>query len=189
MENNKLYIKNMVCRRCILVVTRELERLKLNPVFVVLGEVILSNPLTAEKRQRIKEALHPLGFELTDSKQVRLIQQIKNSIIELIHQQNSDLKIKLSDYLAHKLHTDYSTLSTLFSETEGITLEKYFIAQKIERVKEPLIYDELTLSQIADLLHYSSTAHLSSQFKKVTGFTPSYFKQLGAQRRKPLDEV
>ncbi|MCD8261362.1 MAG: AraC family transcriptional regulator [Bacteroides sp.] len=172
-----------------MVVTRELEKLKLTPVSVVLGEVTFSDPLTAEKRQQIKEALHPLGFELTDSKQARLIQQIKNAIIELIYEKNSDLKIKLSDYLADKLHTDYSTLSTLFSETEGVTLEKYFIAKKIERVKELLIYDELTLSQIADLLHYSSTAHLSSQFKKVTGLTPSYFKELGAQRRKPLDEV
>lgn len=185
----KLYIKNMVCHRCILVVQDELARLGHPPVQVRLGEVELKREPTEGEKELIAQRLHGFGFELMDDKRSRLIGQIKSTIIELVHQHNSELKANLSDYLSEKLHHDYSHLSHLFSEVEGTTIEKYFIAQKIERVKELLVYDELTLSEIAHQLHYSSVAHLSNQFKKVTGLTPSYFKTIGADKRKPLDRV
>ncbi|MCC8153439.1 MAG: AraC family transcriptional regulator, partial [Tannerellaceae bacterium] len=134
--------------------------------------------------------LTAVGFELLDDKRTQLIEKIKSIIIELVHHENSDLKINLSDYLTDKIssHT-YHYLSNLFSETETITIEKYFIAQKIERVKELLAYDELTLNEIADQLNYSSTAHLSTQFKKITGLTPSQFKKRIHKNRTPLDSI
>ena len=120
---------------------------------------------------------------------MQLIEQVRHLVIDLVHHKNSALRTNLSDYLTEHLHHDYSALSKLFSEVTGTTIEKYFIAQKIERVKELLVYDELSLSQIADLLNYSSTAHLSAQFKSVTGMTPSRFKQEKKNLRKPLDAV
>ncbi|KKX47548.1 AraC family transcriptional reguator [Sphingobacterium sp. IITKGP-BTPF85] len=134
-------------------------------------------------------ALDPLGFEVIDDKKCRIIERIKNIIIELVHNRDSDIKTNLSDVLSNKLHHDYNYLSNLFSEVEGTTIEKYFIAQKIEKVKELLVYDELSLSEIAFRLNYSSVAYLSNQFKKVTGLTPSHFKQIKEDKRKPLDEV
>jgi AraC-type DNA-binding domain-containing proteins len=189
MQDNKLYIKNMVCNRCILVVREQLTRLGLEPVEVKLGTVIFRKPLTKEERTAIQDKLEPLGFELIDDKRIQTIEQVKNTIIQLVHHQNSRLKINLSDYLADKLHHDYSYISNLFSEYENTTIEQYFIAQKVERVKELLVYDELTLSEIAHLLNYSSPAHLSSQFKKVTGLTPGHFKKIKEEKRKPLDKV
>jgi len=189
MDSEKLYIKNMVCDRCKMVVKSELEKLGISPLHVDLGEVTLDTPLSNKQKSELKSNLYPLGFELIDDKKSRLIEQIKTLIIELVHYDNNQLKINLSDYLSDKLHHDYNYISNLFSEIEGTTIEKYFIAQKIEKVKELLVYDELTLSEIAFQLSYSSTAHLSSQFKKVTGLTPSHFKEIKINKRKPLDKV
>ena len=179
----------MVCNRCIMVVRDELKNLGYMPVRLALGEVEFNGDLSDHDKYRINEKLQTFGFELIDDRKSRLIGRINSLIIELVHHQNSQLKINLSDYLSSKLHHDYSYLSNLFSEVEGITIEKYYITHKIERVKELLIYDELTLSQIAIELNYSSVAHLSNQFKKVTGLTPSYFKNLKIEKRKPLDEL
>ena len=184
-----LYIKNMVCNRCIMVVVSELKRLGFNPLSVTLGEAVLDHQLTNKEKEKVRNSFESLGFELIDDKKSCLIEHIKNLIINLVHHNSDHLKINLSDYLGHQLHVDYNYLSSMFSEIEGSTIEKYFIAQKIEKVKELLVYDELTLSQIADKLNYSSVAHLSSQFKKVTGLTPSHFKQIGENKRKPLDKV
>lgn len=185
----RLYIKNMVCNRCIMVVRDEFRELGFEPTSVELGIVTLPNELTVEDKENIKSVLKPLGFELIDDKRARLIELIKSNIIQLVHSNNSDLKTNLSDYLTERVNHDYSFLSNLFSETENTTIEKYFIAQKIERVKELLVYDELSLSEIADLMNYSSSAHLSAQFKKVTGLTPSHFKKVKENKRKPLDLV
>lgn len=185
----KIYIKNMVCNRCRMVVRNELEQRGLEPLIVELGEAELKNELSDAGKKELGEALHQLGFELIDDKKSRLIERIKTIIIELVHQKNSEMNTNLSELLAEQLHHDYHYLSNLFSEVEGSTIEKYFIAQKIERVKELLVYDELSLSEIAYQLNYSSVAYLSSQFKKVTGLTPSYFKNIKGIKRKPLDEV
>lgn len=185
----KLFIKNMVCNRCIMVVRQELEKLGFSPLNLVLGEVELPYEISESDKERINNHLQPFGFELIDDRRSRLIGQIKSMIIELVHQQNGELKSNLSDYLSSKLQHDYAYLSNLFSEVEGTTIEKYFISQKIEKVKELLVYDELTLGEIAFQLHYSSVAHLSNQFKKVTGLTPSHFKQIKEEKRKSLDEV
>jgi AraC-like DNA-binding protein len=185
----KLRIKNMVCDRCKMVVKAELEKLGYHPVSVELGEVILEKELSADEKTKIDKNLQTLGFSIIDDKKSRLIEKIKNLIIELVHRQNSVLKTNLSDYLSSQLNHDYNYITNLFTEVEGTTIEKYFIAQKIEKVKELLVYDELTLSEIAWQLNYSSVAYLSSQFKKVTGLTPSHFKNIREQKRKPLDKV
>lgn len=185
----KLYIKNMVCSRCKLVVQTELQKLGYEPTAVELGEVTVEKEISGEEKERISEALLPFGFELIDDKKSRIIEQIKKLVIETIHYSGEHPKTNYSDFIADHLHHDYSYLSNLFSSVEGTTIEKYIIEQKIERVKELLVYDELSLAEIADQLGYSSTAHLSSQFKKVTGLTPSYFKKLGAAHRKPLEDL
>ena len=185
----KLYIKNMVCNRCIMVVRDELEKAGFTPVHVTLGEADIGKELTADEKARIRQVLQPLGFSLIDDKKSQLIEKIKTLIVELVHQKDGELSTNLSEYLSSRINLDYHYLSNIFSEIEGNTIEKYFIAQKIERVKELLVYDELSLSEIAWQLHYSSVAHLSSQFKKVTGLTPSHFKNIRQQKRKPLDEV
>lgn len=186
----KIYIKNMVCNRCIMVVENELKNFGWHPTSVVLGEAILEEDLNETEKKQISNRLQELGFELIDDKKSQLIEHTKTLIIQLIHYANDEpLKTNLSDYLRDRLHHDYNYLSNLFSEIEGTTIEKYFIAQKIERVKELLVYDELTLSEIAFQLNYSSVAHLSSQFKKVTGLTPSYFKNIKSNKRKPLDGI
>ncbi len=185
----KLYIKNMVCNRCIMVVKDELEKAGFQPVAVMLGEADFKEDLSPADKKKIQQVLEPLGFSLIDDRKNQLIEKIKTLIVELVHQKNGELSINLSDYLSSKTNHDYHYLSGLFSEIEGNTIEKYFIAQKIERVKELLVYDELSLSEIAWQLHYSSVAHLSSQFKKVTGLTPSHFKNIRDKKRKPLDEV
>ncbi len=185
----KLHIKNMVCNRCVLVVRNELERLGFTPAGVTLGEATLDREPSAGEKKQIEDVLTSLGFALIDDKRSRLIERIKNLIVELVHRKDGELSTSLSVYLSSELHHDYSYLSGLFSEAEGTTIEKYFIAQKIERVKELLVYDELSLSQIAYQLHYSSVSHLSNQFKKVTGLTPSHFKRVRHEKRKPLDQV
>jgi len=186
---NKIFIKNMVCDRCIMVVQNELEKLGLDAKNIKLGEVILSKEITSLEKENLSKTLEPLGFEVIDDKKGRIIEKIKNIIIDLVHHQDSDVKTNLSDVLSDKLHHDYNYLSNLFSEVEGTTIEKYFIAQKVEKVKELLVYDELSLSEIANRLNYSSVAYLSNQFKKVTGLTPSHFKQIKEDKRKPLDKV
>lgn len=186
---NTLHIKNMVCKRCIMVVKEQLERLGLHPVSVELGIAVLPDKVTDETCLAVKAALEPLGFELMDDKKLQVVEQVKDAIIELAHYTDSSLKVNLSDYLAGKFNRDYSVLSKLFSEITHTTIEKYLIAQKIERAKELLVYGELSLNEIADKLNYSSAAYLSAQFKRITGLTPGYFKKLKENKRKPLDEV
>jgi len=166
----------MVCDRCILVIRNVLLQLKLTPNSIELGEVDFANTtLQANKLQAICDIIEPLGFELIDSKKSRTIEKIKNLIIALIHQQHNSNHANLSDYLSEHIHYDYNYLSSLFSSVEGITIEQYLIQQKIEKVKELLVYDETNLTEIAYQLGYSSVSHLSTQFKKVTGLTPSHF--------------
>ena len=179
----------MVCKRCIMVVQSELEKFGYQPLTIALGEVLLNNELTDSEKEIFNKHLKTIGFEIIDDKKSRLIEHIKSSIIEIVHQQNSELKSNLSEYLSTKLNHDYTYLSNLFSEVEGTTIEKYFISQKIKRVKELLVYDELSLSEIAHQMNYSSVAYLSNQFKKVTGLTPTYFKSIKEDKRKPLDEL
>ena len=184
-----LFVKNMVCNRCILVVQNELDKLGLKVKDIKLGEVTLEKEPTSKEKLDLENNLNPLGFEVIDNKKSRIIEKIKNVIIDQVHYQDSDIKTNLSDLLSEKLNHDYNYLSNLFSEVEGTTIEKYFIAQKIEKVKEFLVYDELSLSEIAYRLNYSSVAYLSNQFKKVTGLTPSHFKKIRDDKRKPLDQV
>jgi YesN/AraC family two-component response regulator len=172
-----------------MVIQDELEKLGLEFTNIKLGEVTLTKELTSDERNSLENVLVPLGFEVIDDKKSRIIEKIKNTIIDLVHHQDNDSKNNLSDILSKELNHDYNYLSNLFSEVEGTTIEKYFIAQKIEKIKELLVYDELSLSEIADRLNYSSVAYLSNQFKKVTGLTPSHFKQIREDRRKPLDKV
>lgn len=179
----------MVCNRCILVVQNELDKLGLEAKNIALGVVTLTEEPSVETKNIFEKELIKLGFELIDDKRSRIIEKIKNVIIELVHHQDNNTKNNLSDVLSTQLHLDYKYLSNLFSEVEGTTIEKYFIAQKIEKIKELLVYDELTLSEIAFRLNYSSVAYLSNQFKKVTGLTPSHFKQISEVKRKPLDKV
>lgn len=180
----KLFIKNMVCPRCILVVRDILRQAGIEASSVVLGEAVLPAELTAERRKELDEALRAVGFELIDDRRKQTVERVKNTVIELVREKDAALRTNLSDYIADRLHQDYGAVSSLFSE-----IEQYFIAQKIERVKELLAYGELSLGEIADKLNYSSTAHLSAQFKKVTGLTPSHFRKIGENRRKPLDKV
>ena len=189
MNGTTLYIKNMVCNRCIMVVEEILKHEGFTPVTTELGKAVVQEKMTREQHETVRNRLEAVGFELTDDRRSRLTEHIKQVIIELIYRHNGELHTNLSDFLTARCGQDYSTLSKLFSETNGITIEKYFIAQKIERAKELLVYDELTLNEIADLLGYSSAAYLSTQFKQMTGLTPSHFKQLKENKRKSLDQV
>lgn len=184
-----LRIKNMVCNRCILVIGQELQKLGYEPESVELGQVILTASISEDEKQTIADSLKNLGFELLDDQKSKLVDEIKTAIIELIHYQDERLMIKLSDFLSERLNADYNYLSNIFSAETGSTIERFFILQKIERVKELLAYDELTLSEIAYKLHYSSVAHLSNQFKKMTGMTPSLYRQEQGGQRKPLDQI
>ena len=185
-----LHIKNMVCDRCRLVVKQTLDSLGYHPTRIELGEVELAETLTGTQLDGLRERLRAVQFELLDDRRQQTVERIKAAVIELVHRQPERLRrTNPSTYLAEALGRDYKYLSGLFSEVEGLTIEHYVIQQKIERVKELLAYDELTLSQIADSLHYSSVQHLSGQFKKVTGLTPSEFKRLNAPGRRALDHV
>lgn len=180
----------MVCHRCKMVVQTELEKLNLHPVNIALGEVVIEEKeLSKEQAKQLDEALKAVGFQLIDDRKSKIIEGIKTFVINAIHYKDEQPKKNYSERLSQHLHHDYSYLSNLFSQVEGITIEQYIINQKIEKVKELLLYDELSLSQIAMQLGYSSTAHLSAQFKKLTGLTPSKFKQLGVESRKSLDDV
>ncbi len=180
----------MVCNRCIRVVTEELTNLGLHLKTVELGEAVVEDEPDDDKLKEIDKVLKENGFELIDDRKGQLIDHIKTVIIELIHyRKEMDEHINFSDFISKEVGYDYSYLSNLFSSVEGTTIEKYIIHQKIEKAKELLVYDELTLSEIAWQMGYSSVQHLSRQFKKVTGLTPSHFKKVKENRRKPLDEV
>lgn len=179
----------MVCIRCKMVVKETLEKLGLQCITVDLGEAEVPGTLSAGQHDELKAALLQSGLELMDDKKSVLIQKIKNVIIELVHYSEEPLTINFSEFLSQKLDYDYTYLANLFSEVQGITIEKFVISHKIERVKELLVYNELTLTEIAYQLHYSSVAHLSTQFKKVTGLTPSHFKKLKDKRRSMLEDV
>ena len=190
MSTLKLHIKNMVCQRCKMVVENELKKLHLHPIAVELGEVTLAeNRLNDGQLAAVTKALEEVGFELLDDRKSRTIEKIKNIVINAVHHTDEPTQHKYSQLITDSLHYDYPYLSRLFAEVEGITIEHYIIQQKIERVKEYLIYDELSLSQIAYNMGYSSTAHLSAQFKKVTGLTPTQFKAIQHKSRKPLDGI
>jgi AraC-like DNA-binding protein len=179
----------MVSNRCRMLVKEELTKLGLHFVIVDLGVVDVMEDLTIEQREIIAIALHKSGLELMDDKKAVLIEKIKNVIIEMIHYTDELPKTNFSDFLAEKLHYDYTYMANLFSEVQGITIEKFIISHKIERVKELIIYDECNLTEIAWKMHYSSVAHLSNQFKKVTGLTPSHYKQLKDKKRSPIEEI
>ena len=179
----------MVCTRCKMVVKAQLENMGLRPLSVNLGEVEIEQDLSKEELLQLDTTVRALGFELIDDKRSQTIEKIKNVIVKSVHHSNHHIKTNLSAIITSQIHQDYNYLSNLFSEVEGTTIEKYFISQRIEKVKELLVYDELTLSEIADQLGYSSVAYLSNQFKKVTGFTPSYFKSLKEYKRKNIEEL
>ena len=179
----------MVCIRCKMVVKDELNKLGLHYISVELGEVDIMEDITREQQDQFKIALLKSGLELMDDKKAVLIQKIKNVIVELVHYSEEPLTINFSDYLSQKLNHNYTYLANLFSEVQGTTIEQFIIAHKIERVKELLVYNELNLTEIAYLMHYSSVAHLSAQFKKVTGLTPSHFKQLRDKRLNMLENL
>jgi len=179
----------MVSIRCKMIVKSELEKLGLHATTVELGEANVLEEITNDQHDLLRLALLKAGLELMDDKKAILIERIKNVIVEMIHYSDEQPKINFSDFLAEKLQYDYTYLANLFSEVTGITIEHFIIAHKIERVKELLIYDELNLTQISYLLNYSSVAHLSNQFKKVTGLTPSFFKKLKQKKRSTLENV
>jgi len=186
---NKLYIKNMVCGRCIKVVREELQKLGIEYNSVQLGEVELAAPLSPELMEKLRNILLENGFELIDDSKTKLIEEIKTLVIKSIYESSKPEEINYSDYLSKATGKPYTALSSLFSSVENTTIEKFIIAQKIERAKELLVYGELTLSEIAFSLGYSSSQHLSNQFKKITGFTPSYFKELKEQKRQFIDQI
>ena len=185
-----IHIKNMVCDRCIKAVSNIFEQQGISPESIELGQVRLKAELDKEQEKKIRALLEAEGFGWLEDQNKKLIEEIKCIIIELVHYSNLDeMNKNLSGYLSEKLRKDYHYLSNLFSSVANTTIEQYFILQKIEKVKEWLVYDELTLSEISFKLGYSSVAHISAQFKKVTGLTPSHFKQIGQKKRKPLDKI
>lgn len=188
-RNLKLHIKYMVSARCKMAVKEELKKLGLHFIFVDLGAVEVMEDLSADQIGQLKIVLLNAGFELMDDKRAVLIEKIKNAIIEKVHHTEESIKINFSDFLSEKLNYDYTYLANLFSEVQGTTIEQFMIAHKIERIKELIIYDELNISEIAWKMNYSSVAHLSNQFKKVTGLSPSHFKQLKDKRRNPIEEI
>jgi AraC-like DNA-binding protein len=187
--SKELSIKNMVCDRCIMAVKNTLEQLQIDYSSVTLGKAELTQPISDEKLNQLEHQLQQIGFELLKDKKIQLVEKVKNLIIDHVHHQHTTLKVNLSDYLSDEISMDYGSISKLFSEMEGTTIEKFVIAQKIEKVKELISYNELTLSEIADVLNYSSVAHLSSQFKKVTGLTPTEYKLNNQNDRKPISGI
>jgi AraC-like DNA-binding protein len=185
----KLFIQNMVSLRCKMLVRSELEKLGLKVLTVELGEVQIAEELTESDRQVLNDRLRLSGLELMEDKVAMIIEKIKNIIVEMVHYSDEPLKENFSDYLSNLMKKDYHQLSVLFSKTKGITIEHFIIIHRIERVKELIIYDELTISEIAWKLNYSSVSHLSSQFKKVTGLSPTEFKNLLSRRRNTLESL
>ena len=186
---NTLYIKNMVCPRCIDTVKDILHELELDFSNVQLGEVNLKHPLNNDQKTALTERLSSRGFELLEDQKSKVVEQVKSLIIDQIHYSKEALTVNFSTLLSEKLNQEYTSLSRLFSSVEGVTIERFILKQKIEKVKELISYKELTLSEIAFEVGYSSVAHLSAQFKKETGMSPSEFKKLNASSRKPLDNV
>lgn len=185
----KLYVKYMVSNRCKMAVKEALKNLGLHYVIVNLGEIEILEQLSKSQREQLKTALQKSGLELMEGKKAILIEKIKNAIVEMVHYSDVPQKVNFSVFLSAKLQHDYTYLSNLFSEVMGITIEHFIIAHKIERVKELIIYDELNLTEISYLLNYSSVAHLSNQFKKVTGLTPTHFKKLKQKRLSGLEAL
>jgi len=185
----KLYIKYMVSARCKAVVKDELKKLGLHFIVVDLGEVEIMETLSVEDWKELKAVLLHAGLELMDDKRAILIEQIKNVIIEMVHHSNELIKVNFSDYLSEKLNHDYTYMANLFSEVQGSTIEHFIISHKIERIKELIIYDELNITEIAWKMNYSSVAHLSNQFKKMTGLSPSHFKKLKIKRRSQIEDI
>ena len=185
----KLFIKYMVSTRCKMVVKDELKKIGLHFIIVDLGEIEIMENISDEKRALLRKGLANSGLELMDDKKAILIEKIKNVIIEMVHYSDEMPKVNYSDYISEKLHHDYTYLSNIFSEVKGMTIQQFIINHKIERAKELLLYDEYNLTEISYKLNYSSVAHLSNQFKKVTGLTPSHFKKLKEKRRNPIEEI
>lgn len=185
----KLYIKHMVSLRCKMLVKNELEKLGLTCISVDLGMVEIKEEITEEKLETFNRNLRKSGLELLDDKKNILVEKIKAVIVEMVHHSDEVPKVNDSDYISEKLNYDYTYLSNTFSDVKEMTIQQYIILHKIEKVKEMLIYDELTLTEIAHKLHYSSVAHLSNQFKKVTGLTPTYFKEFKKVRAKNLEDL
>jgi AraC-like DNA-binding protein len=185
----KLFVKYMVSNRCKMAVKEELKKLGLHFIVVDLGEVEIMETITLEQRAKLKESLLDSGLELMDDKKAVLIEKIKNTVIEMVHHSDEMIKTNFSDYLSEKLNHDYTYLANLFSEVQGTTIEHFIINHKIERIKELIIYDELNITEIAYKMNYSSVAHLSNQFKKVTGLSPSHFKQLKEKRRNQIEDI
>ncbi len=185
----KLYIKYMVSRRCIMMVKEVLRKMELHFIVVDLGEVEIMEDLTPDQLESLKSALLESGLELMDDKKAILIERIKNVIIEMIHNDAEPLLMNYSDYISEKVNHDYTYLSNIFSEVKGTTIQHFIIMHKIERIKELIIYDELNMTEIAFKMNYSSAAHLSNQFKKITGLTPSHFKLLKDKRRTPIEDI
>jgi len=179
----------MVCIRCQMVVKAELEKLGLQFVYVKIGEADIIGDVLPEQLMQLKVDLKKAGLVLMDDKRSVLVEKIKSAIIELVHYSDDQIKVNLSDFLSEKLDHDYTYLANLFSEVKGITIEKFYLTHKIEKVKELIVYDELNLSEISWKMHYSSVAHLSNQFKKYTGLTPTHFKMLKNKRRDTLEDA
>jgi len=179
----------MVSNRCKIAVKEELKKLGLHFILVDLGEVEIMEKISDEQRRDLVIALHSIGLELMDDKRAVLIEKVKNAIVEMVHHSDEIIKVNFSDYLSEKLKHDYTYLANLFSEIQGTTIEHFIISHKVERIKELIIYDELNITEIAWKMNYSSVAHLSNQFKKVTGLSPSHFKQLKDKRRTPIEDL
>jgi AraC-like DNA-binding protein len=179
----------MVSTRCKMAVKEELIKLGLHFIVVDLGEVEIMENISVEQREQLKTGLLKSGLELMDDKKAILIERIKNTVVEMVHHSDEVIKTNFSDFISKKLSYDYTYLANLFSEVQGTTIEHFIIAHKIERIKELIIYDELNITEIAWKMNYSSVAHLSNQFKKVTGLSPSHFKQLKDKRRNPIEEI
>src|SRR5690606_5210985 len=187
-EINNLKIKNMVCDRCIMVVGQVFDKVQIPVLEVALGEVILTNPITEKQKELLDKELKAVGFEIIETRKSQIAEKIKNEITTLVfNPKGIRLNENLSDYISNKLGLEYSYLTAIFSEEENLSIEKYFILQKIERIKELISYDELLLKEIAEKMQYSSVAHLSAQFKKVTGMSPSAYKQ--NQKRLPINKL
>jgi AraC-like DNA-binding protein len=185
----KLYIKYMVSLRCKMFVKDELQKLGLNCMSIDLGVVEIKGDITSQQLETLRERLNAGGLELLDDRKNILVEKIKSVIIEMVHYADELPKVNDSDYISDKLGYDYTYLSNVFSEVKGTTIQQYMILHKIEKAKELLLYDELTLTEIAYKLNYSSVAHLSNQFKKVTGLTPTYFKKIKENREKNLEDL
>ena len=180
----------MVCNRCIMVVKQILDELNIDYTSVVLGEIDVYQEIPRVLHEQLTEKLGAVGFEVLDDRRHKLVEKVKNLLIERLYgTEEVSMKVNFSTFLQRELNIDYNYLSNLFSQTEGITIEQFIIMQRIERAKELLVYDELTLSEIAYKLNYSSVQHLSTQFKKITGLTPSHFKSIKEKKRKPIDNI